>query len=1109
MAGPSYVESLPPAQAGIVNGILERLPQAQRPEALRVCRTIIERCGENAPEALRRFAAIASSGHFTPSMMGTVSLIATRAGPNVVSTLTAFERLLSSEKFNRHVHEAARLSVIRAGTDSSEALNALYNLVDNPSFSTASLNIALPDRFLRFLDSAIRAGGDEAYMSIRAMASLFCNPNFGPADLTARFAASFGRQIAIIRADGGANSLEALESFSTLLANSSINPREITESAAHAFTSLTIFVLERTQIEYSPDTPDSTENSMRTFRLIIGSRGLSLPMLSDGGLLSAFLHSRLMPMPSSLDMFHDFMRAARRTPRALEMATHWATSFTGAVLHPAVLHLLTSIASNPSLSPLFDDPESEGRLFSIITSFERGHLTGVWNGSSFPLVAREMPAALVLSELVRDPRVTLHGFEQIVSMMESLGEFADVGVSILQQYMYDSPQRGFPSDAELAGIPACIRQIESMVPPQHRAGPAGPHPAPFQEGGAASSPEEEAGRSFTNPITSSWSGLSLSLGVLVATPGFNIQMLGSDGLIPALLERCNWDDVRPALSRLSLILGNESYHASMESFLRDIIHHSRRSERPISYHSAFRYLNIFYDLLQAPNFDRRCLPVLSEAVRRNPGRVSPAMEIYASLSRNPSFRSLLQTPAFAERAVRLAAGAGSGEGRQSFLRSFNALATLPGFTPALFERVERLTGIAGPDSGSVMLAIVISSLSRSDGPGQPLSKMLSDEFISFLTAMVRIAPAASRGEVASALGTAFNNLSGQRTGQELELQMRLLATFREFILGAGDQAVLLADVFPKVMASVFSRQSITPAQVQLLSPEASRRYGAWARTYLRSVPRGSRAEAVEGVAIMFGSIANNDPLYSLMFDRPESFEAGRRLAERVIGGFAPPEVCLNFAYAIETIGAERATVLYQRFGIRHFARYSTEVLNRLYERASGRSTRPAALVVLPEYDYNGAFYVAGRRLDALLRDFDVIIYERDSEQGFFSAASDFSRSFGRTNTLIIGGHGSPDSVRLGAATDEGMLDLTDADQITALRGTLSPNSSIILISCSTGRDENSIGALFSRLLGATLYAPTTPSNVANFRISGGRVSATFEHRTGVFSSGRQTGGASQ
>lgn len=1079
------VEGISTAHTEAVNRILEHIPPAQRPEALRICRQLIERCGTNAPDALRGFSAIVSSERFIPSMLGTVALIASRAGPDPVHAITAFERLLSSERFNRNVHEAARLSIVRAGPDSSEALRALYFLVENPSFSARSLDLALPDRFVRFLDAAIRAGGPEAYMSIRCMGSMFCNPAFTPSDLTARSADSFARMIRQARTDTVARSLDTLEVLSTVLANSAIDPHALGHDAIANLIRMTGAV----SLNFGQQ-DSSYEDSLRLFRLIVGNRHFNLDMVAEGGLFSTFITAS----PNRLSVFLDFMRAVRRSPHILEIATEIAGSQNAA----DSMRLLVAISENPALSPFLLREDAGRRIMAVSAALRRCNNVPAEDLEG----AGRIPSAMfLLASIVRDERVTLHGFQRLLSLCNALDTQADVGLLMVHEYLMRAPdasdvpasrpgggapvlprRREFPSDDELAAIPAFISLAGSGLP----------------------SPSPENARTIDNQ-TPPWHRLSHSLGVIARTRNFNFAMVRDGGLLPLVLERCNPDDVPPVLSRLMVTLDDQAFTPGLEQFLTIIIRPIRRADAN-SHWNVFRTLNVFYDMAGSMQDEGRILPTIISAVRNNPALTDSVMSIYTTLLRTHSFDALLRTPAFAQRVVRLLAGAGRREDRARFTREFERLASAGStFTPEIFARVERMVRIAGPLSGNVLHAVNVAHTHTDRLPGQSLATMLSSENISFIIAMVRAAPANSRQDVAFAVGKAFQDLSGRRTGQEIALQHRLLECFTAFIHGAGDQAGGLAQVFPAAMESVFSRQRINPAQVLLLSPETARRYGEWSRTYLSSVPAAHRSRAVDSLSLLFGTILQDERFSTLLLERPQSFQAGRALAERLTGGFVTPEVAMNFALAIETIGVQRATVLYQRFGIQHFARYPTEVLLRQYERSMGRSTRPTVLAIFPDYDYNGAFYPAGERLGDLSGRFDTIIYERGTENGFYHAAADFRRNFGRTGNLIIAGHGSPESVRLGEDSDEGRLDISDEARITALREVLLPGSSTVLVSCSTGRDEHSIGALFSRLLGSTLYAPIVPSNISRFGIAGEHISASFFDASSVFSAGRRAG----
>jgi hypothetical protein len=119
---------------------------------------------------------------------------------------------------------------------------------------------------------------------------------------------------------------------------------------------------------------------------------------------------------------------------------------------------------------------------------------------------------------------------------------------------------------------------------------------------------------------------------------------------------------------------------------------------------------------------------------------------------------------------------------------------------------------------------------------------------------------------------------------------------------------------------------------------------------------------------------------------------------------------------------------------------------------------------------------------------------------------DFRMRYGRSRDIIIAGHGSPASIRLGNSLDEGMLDMTDADELRVLRDVLGQEPRVILVSCSTGRDSHAVGAMISRVIGATLIAPREPAGVRSYNIDRqGRITAEFRSPRGVFFEGVDVG----
>jgi hypothetical protein len=109
--------------------------------------------------------------------------------------------------------------------------------------------------------------------------------------------------------------------------------------------------------------------------------------------------------------------------------------------------------------------------------------------------------------------------------------------------------------------------------------------------------------------------------------------------------------------------------------------------------------------------------------------------------------------------------------------------------------------------------------------------------------------------------------------------------------------------------------------------------------------------------------------------------------------------------------------------------------------------------------------------------------------------------------LIIGGHGSVDSITLGSHDEKGQLDLTDEKELKLLTYVMAPNSTIILDACSTGAGENSMAALFSTVFavvpGLRVLAPSIPTAISKFHTRKGRLFVSYyRDSTHVFQIGK-------
>ena len=283
--------------------------------------------------------------------------------------------------------------------------------------------------------------------------------------------------------------------------------------------------------------------------------------------------------------------------------------------------------------------------------------------------------------------------------------------------------------------------------------------------------------------------------------------------------------------------------------------------------------------------------------------------------------------------------------------------------------------------------------------------------------------------------------------------------------------------------------------------------GNWIAWRLSEAP----ASSLEDLIINMERFLSTAPAELIRFamEEPELYQKGKALADRLI---RPPRndpmLYANMAYAIDEIGEEKTARLHAAYGIENFFRYSDDMLKTLVKNLDPANDRdkPLLLVAFNKNDWNGAFYTEGRRLDALRKHYRVIIREMDSEDGFYDAAKTVSANYGRIDTLIIGGHGSPDSIRMGENDEKGKLDLTDETELASLRSMFKPRPTVVLVSCSTGKDEKAIGGLMSRVWNARLFAPRDPANVSEYSFdSEGQLNVTYTTGGAIFSGGRTVG----
>lgn len=1030
--------TLPPSHLELATSIISRLPAAQQSSMRQIISLLSERYGDRVGDSLIYLDRITLSENFRPSHIGTLRLIVDRGGENVESALSEFDRLIQLDKFNPHVHAAARLAVIRSGENCHEAIRALYFLISNPSFTERSLTIALPSRFINYLNTAIRNGGDTQYLAIRAMGSMFANSCFTPSELDAAGARSFGTVLRMVRESSDINHIHAMDALCSLLGNGHIRPQDFTSAHAQTLGRLVSIVVEYTRaLDVS-----SNDETLRRLNLVLGHRIFNLDMLLENGLLSRAVNGSTSNMLEILNSFHMVMSRARRQPEVLSVVADLISRDVDPVV---AFYLVSAVSSNSSLAPLLQTSDFAERLATIVTLLYDSTELSISSDSSavsrfiptsgsIPEEFNEMPSLGSFYSMLRSDQFTPSIFTRFEEIASSLEEDAELGVHLIAACFSRPGFRAIDANSKLfSAILSLTRRVSGIA-------------------------------TFDYQV----------LYNLLSSRNFRSSMIETGGLIPSLLSVQSEDNVELSLGNIRAIIENLGNGRQTISLIRQAIRFGGRD--------ASAFLTILARISSNSQFRRSDISSMLEFIRIT-GPLSPlSIGLFEDMLNSLVFCDQAHSAEFVRRLARLVVrskGSSISEAGiaidsiAGILRISPMRLLVDHFNPdrtqslsvELMDQLYFASQISGPLAFRIFDCLrAVSSNGETD-----LITIFEPRYIQFLVAV---------------------ELVFQAHGGALEQQLHdsfaahLLSEGNQFDILAGQSSAAISFIEGVVSGAGRSAPEAIQAVIPMLTrgisiggPEPEE-LGLFIQRYLSTVPSGQRDVAMAGLQEMFTSIPLE--LLNFLIDEPELFARGRHLARRLMGGgLNDPTIFLNFAYAIDEIGEEMASALYRSYGVRYFARYSDDMLEHMYENIEG-STRPTIFVTYPHHDGNGAFYREGRVLDQLREHYNVVVYEVGDEGAFYTAVRDFGRRYGTTSTIIIAGHGNPGSIRLGSDEETGMLDLSDEQEFRLLRSILRRSGTVILDSCSTGANEAAIGAMVSRVLGARLFAPRVPSRLISF-----------------------------
>lgn len=128
-----------------------------------------------------------------------------------------------------------------------------------------------------------------------------------------------------------------------------------------------------------------------------------------------------------------------------------------------------------------------------------------------------------------------------------------------------------------------------------------------------------------------------------------------------------------------------------------------------------------------------------------------------------------------------------------------------------------------------------------------------------------------------------------------------------------------------------------------------------------------------------------------------------------------------------------------------------------------------ALVVLPASDWNGAFDDINPIIQLQSRGYAVRLCIAGTDEEAAKFIEQVKKDQRAPDVLVIGGHGSPDTLQLGiSGGDASNLDLTDADILGRINASVKPETIMVLHACSTaqklpGQSQNLFGEVRHQL----------------------------------------------
>ena len=128
-------------------------------------------------------------------------------------------------------------------------------------------------------------------------------------------------------------------------------------------------------------------------------------------------------------------------------------------------------------------------------------------------------------------------------------------------------------------------------------------------------------------------------------------------------------------------------------------------------------------------------------------------------------------------------------------------------------------------------------------------------------------------------------------------------------------------------------------------------------------------------------------------------------------------------------------------------------LGAQYFAGTGLEARPLAVCIWPKNDSNGAFqqFPHNDPIDSLTDSYCVVYYQAGSVAEVGTCLDQATQNgVDRASLLVLGGHGSPDSLELASGT---LLTSDDHECFSSRRHEFKDGAQIVVVSCSSGKEQ--------------------------------------------------------